>query len=95
VFSILAYTLPQLQLFSRLTLSSVQEAQQGFTVQAADESTRLMGRRGTTVTTLRPVGKAEFDDEVLYVETQGEFLEAGSCVQVIEVSGNRVIVRKC
>jgi membrane-bound serine protease (ClpP class) len=95
MFGVLAYTLPQLRLFSRLTLSSVQETAQGYTVQAAEESARLMGREGTAVTTLRPVGKAEIDGETVYVETEGEYVEPGARVRVIEVSGNRVLVRKC
>ena len=50
--------------------------------------------KGVSVTTLRPAGKAEFGDEVLNVETEGEFVEAGVKVEVVEVSGNRIIVRK-
>jgi membrane-bound serine protease (ClpP class) len=46
------------------------------------------------VTDLRPAGKAEFDGEVLAVESDGEYVEAGSPVQVVEVAGNRILVRK-
>jgi membrane-bound serine protease (ClpP class) len=95
IFSILAYSLPQLKLFSRLTLNAAQNAEEGFTVQEREEESRLIGKRGVTVTKLRPVGKAEIGDEILYVETEGEFVEMGQEVEVIEVSGNRVIVRKC
>jgi len=56
---------------------------------------RLLGKRGAAITTLRPSGKAEFEGEVLPVETDGEFLSIGDSVQIIEVSGNRIIVRKC
>jgi membrane protein implicated in regulation of membrane protease activity len=28
------------------------------------------------------------------VETDGEFLEAGTTVEIIEVSGNRILVRR-
>jgi len=95
IFAILAYSLPQMKLFSRLTLTSSQFAEEGFTVQTREEEDRFLGRRGVTITKLRPVGKAEFDGEPLYVETEGEFVDEGQCVEIIEVSGNRMIVRKC
>jgi membrane-bound ClpP family serine protease len=54
--------------------------------------------KGTAVTALRPSGKAEFaadqEREILQVETDGEFLQAGTVVEIIEVSGNRILVRK-
>jgi membrane-bound serine protease (ClpP class) len=58
-----------------------------------DESHRLTGRTGEAITTLRPVGKAEIDDEVMVVESEGEFIESGSRIEVIAVNGNRVVVR--
>ncbi|MBA7618157.1 hypothetical protein ES703_25478 [subsurface metagenome] len=94
-FGILAYSLPQLRLFSHLTLVTSQTAENGYTVQTREEGSKLIGKRGAAVTTLRPSGKAEFDDEVMNVETDGEFVEAGMNVEVVEVSGNRIVVRKC
>jgi membrane-bound serine protease (ClpP class) len=94
-FSVLAYSLPKLRLFSHLTLETSQTADAGYTVQSPDESSLLVGKIGTAVTTLRPSGKAMFDDELMYVETEGEFAEAGVKVEIIEVSGNRIVVRKC
>ncbi|GAF78178.1 unnamed protein product, partial [marine sediment metagenome] len=94
-FGILAYALPQLRLFSHLTLVTSQTAENGYTVQTREEGSKLIGKRGAAVTTLRPSGKAEFDDEVMNVETDGEFVEAGMNVEVVEVSGNRIVVRKC
>jgi membrane-bound serine protease (ClpP class) len=94
VFGILAYALPQLRLFSHLTLGTVQTVESGYTVQPQEES-KYLGMKGVAVTTLRPSGKAEFGDEVLNVETDGEFVETGMTVEVIEVSANRIVVRKC
>jgi membrane-bound serine protease (ClpP class) len=95
IFGILAYSLPQMKLFNRLTLRAAQSAEEGFTVQTKEEESKFLGKRGVTITKLRPVGKAEFDGEPLYVETEGEFVESGQQVEIIEVSGNRMIVRKC
>jgi len=94
IFGVLAYSLPQLRMFSRLTLGASQKAEDGFTVQSKEENA-LIGKRGIAVTTLRPSGKAEFGEEILYVETDGEFVESGTPVEVVEVSGNRIRVRKC
>jgi len=94
-FSVLAYSLPKLRLFSHLTLDTSQTADTGYTVQPPSESSRLLGKTGSAVTTLRPSGKAEFGDELMYVETEGEFVEEGVKVEIIEVSGNRIVVRKC
>jgi len=95
VFSVLAYSLPKLKLFSPLTLHTQQNKNEGYTVQPEEEYARYMGKKGTAVTKLRPSGKAKFGDEVLNVESDGEFIEPGTDVEVIEVSGNRIVVRKC
>jgi membrane-bound serine protease (ClpP class) len=78
----------------RLILESNQDTLAGYTVQSAESSALLTGRRGNAVTALRPAGKAEFEGEILVVETDGEFIEAGAPVEVIEVSGNRIVVRR-
>ncbi|MBN1838028.1 MAG: nodulation protein NfeD [Spirochaetales bacterium] len=80
--------------FRRLILDSAQEASEGYTAQAEEITGGLLGRKGTATTPLRPAGKAEFDGEVLVVETDGEYLETGTAVEVIEVSGNRILVRR-
>jgi membrane-bound serine protease (ClpP class) len=82
-------------LLKRLILSETQASSAGYTAQSQDSSASLVGRRGAAVTTLRPAGKAEFDGEVLAVETDGEFIERGSAVEIFEVSGNRILVRRC
>ncbi|HUS57632.1 MAG TPA: NfeD family protein [Planctomycetota bacterium] len=86
--------LRQVPLLNRLELRTEQLPEQGYVVQSQDEAKELFGRQGVALTKLRPVGKAEFGERLITVETDGEFLEAGSRVQVIEVSGNRVLVRK-
>jgi membrane-bound serine protease (ClpP class) len=78
----------------RLILESNQDTTAGYTVQSAETSAVLRGRRGNAVTALRPAGKADFEGEILVVETDGEFVEAGAPVEIIEVSGNRIVVRR-
>jgi membrane-bound serine protease (ClpP class) len=52
-----------------------------------------MGRTGTALTALRPSGTAIIDDERVDVVSQGDFLSAGTAVQVVNVSGSRVEVK--
>ena len=49
---------------------------------------------GVAVTTLRPAGKAAFDDETMVVESDGEFIESGAPVRITSVNGNRVVVER-
>lgn len=50
------------------------------------------GDVGVTISALRPIGKAEFNDKVFEVKTNGDYLEAGNKVKVIHIDDNRIIV---
>jgi membrane-bound serine protease (ClpP class) len=52
----------------------------------------MAGRTGTALTTLRPAGRADFAGTPIDVVTNGDFIEKGACVRVLEVSGSRVVV---
>jgi len=54
----------------------------------------LIGESGRTTTTLRPSGKARFGELLIDVTADGFFIEPDSLVEVVEVQGARVIVRK-
>jgi membrane-bound ClpP family serine protease len=54
----------------------------------------LVGQQGVTVTPLFPGGKARFGDDVVDVLSDGDVIERGRTVEVIEVRGNRVVVRE-
>lgn len=45
----------------------------------------FVGLCGTTTTTLRPTGNAEFDNVKLNVVSEGDFIPAGTQVRVIGV----------
>jgi len=93
--ALLSRFLPHLAPFRKLMLAAVQNPGQGFTVQEAGVEAKWLGRRGTAVTVLRPVGKAEIDDQVIVVESQGEYLESGCSIEVVQVDGNRIVVKRC
>jgi len=54
----------------------------------------LIGRQGTAMTVLRPAGKARIGDEFVDVVSEGPFISAGRPIEVLSVSGNRVVVRE-
>jgi membrane-bound ClpP family serine protease len=53
-----------------------------------------IGRQGFAITPLRPSGIAVFDKERLDVVTEGSFLDQGTAVEIIAVTGNQIIVRQ-
>jgi membrane-bound serine protease (ClpP class) len=52
-----------------------------------------VGDWGVAESPLRPAGKAIFGDDFLDVVTDGSFVDKGTQVRVIQLSGNRVVVR--
>jgi len=54
----------------------------------------LVGQSGQTTTRLSPAGKAHIDSRVYDVVSDGEMIETGIEINVIEVTGNRIVVTK-
>ena len=54
----------------------------------------LMGTVGTLLSTCRPAGNADFNGMKLDVVSRGEFIEKGATVEVIEIEGNRIVVKE-
>jgi membrane-bound serine protease (ClpP class) len=52
------------------------------------------GDTGFAITKLRPAGRARFDDAVVDVVTEGEFIQKGQKIKIILIQGNRVVVRQ-
>ena len=53
-----------------------------------------MGKEGRTTTPLSPAGKADFDGELFDVISDGVAVGRNATVVVVEVAGNRVVVRE-
>jgi membrane-bound serine protease (ClpP class) len=98
---VLARYFPSLPLFNRLILKP--EPWTG--VETADPMTKpafegyeslafLVGETGRTTSPLRPTGKARFGNMLLDVTADGFYVEPDSLVEVIDVQGTRVIVKK-
>jgi membrane-bound serine protease (ClpP class) len=52
-----------------------------------------IGDIGEVISTLRPTGKARFGDAIVDVVAEGDFLNIGTKVKIIEIHGNRVVVK--
>jgi membrane-bound serine protease (ClpP class) len=99
---VLARYFPSLPLFNRLVLKP--EPWTGFgmedpatkpaALEGYDTLAYLIGETGRTTTVLRPTGKARFGDLLVDVTADGFFIEPDSLVEVIDVQGSRVIVKR-
>jgi membrane-bound serine protease (ClpP class) len=87
---LLARWLPKTALYGTL----VSQSASGETSLAAQETLhqRLLGEFGTTVSPLRPGGKAQFADRIVDVISQGQMVPKGQKVRVIGYSGSEPIV---
>lgn len=94
LIGVLMIALPQSRLFSRLVLKSDAELPPDEKKHQSQESHDRIGERGTALTDLRPVGKARFGEDVLIVQTDGEYIEKDCDLIVIRNEGLRVVVRK-
>ena len=51
-----------------------------------------VGEEGITLSSLRPVGKAEFRDKTYEVTTLGQFLSSETKVRIVTIRNNKIIV---
>jgi membrane-bound serine protease (ClpP class) len=94
---VLARFLPHVPYANRLMLQAPDEAPGGADAVAlpgAAQAASLLGAIGTAATALRPAGSVRFGDEYVDVVTEGGFVPSGSRVQVVEVEGNRIVVKE-
>ncbi|HVS40129.1 MAG TPA: NfeD family protein [Gemmataceae bacterium] len=58
------------------------------------ELASLLGAIGVAATPLRPAGKTQFGEQFVDVVAEGGYVQPGARVQVIEIEGNRVVVKE-
>ena len=66
---------------------------EGKGVEALD-STLAVGTKGKTISRLNPVGKAVFNDTIVEVSTNGDFLNEEVSVEIIKIEGNKIRVKQ-
>jgi len=90
---LLARYLPQTRAFDRIALRAPEKPEELHASAGGATAAAAVGDVGRAVTTLRPAGKARFDERHIDVVAEGAFIDAGTTVEVTRVSGNRVVVR--
>ncbi|ADU52257.1 protein of unknown function DUF107 [Thermaerobacter marianensis DSM 12885] len=78
-------------LWRKLALPTRLSEAEGFRSTAEDPA--LVGQRGRALTPLRPAGAAAVGGRRVDVVTEGEYLPAGTAIEIIRVEGRRVVVR--
>jgi membrane-bound serine protease (ClpP class) len=88
--------LPHTPMFNRLMLAPPTAAEASLIHQRESiaQLDHLLGQTGVTTTPLLPSGKALFGDQMVDVIADGEVVERDQSVRVVEVRGNRVLVRQ-
>jgi membrane-bound serine protease (ClpP class) len=61
--------------------------------QVAGKKSKMIGKEGITITTLRPAGRAEIDGAPMDVVAEGAFIQKGTPVVVSACRGRRLVVR--
>ncbi|MCC7044537.1 MAG: nodulation protein NfeD [Acidobacteria bacterium] len=85
--------LPRLPFGRKLVLQTDMEADEGY-VSSPDSDRHWLGRTGTAVSPLRPAGIADIEHARVDVVSDGEFIDAGTPIEVTRVDGNRIVVRR-
>lgn len=90
---LLARWLPKSTLFKKMELSAATSAKDGYTT-SRGEARALLGSTGLAETNLRPSGKGRFGDQLVDVVTEGDLIERGNPITIVEVQGSRVVVKR-
>ncbi|MGI8957471.1 MAG: NfeD family protein [Chthoniobacterales bacterium] len=96
LIALLARFLPQTSIYRRFILSTSNPPGPSLAGLPRSFATALPlapGMQGRSLTILRPSGKAEFDNNVVDVVTEGEFIAPETPVAIVSTDGMRVVVR--
>ena len=97
LFLLFRYVLPHTPFMGRIVLVEVQDTAKGFHASEGtplESPSELIGKVGTSISMLRPAGKAIFDGKRYDVVTQGDLIDKGDEIKIIEVKGNHIVVKK-
>lgn len=76
---------------SKIILRETESSDAGY--RSNEDMEVFLGKEGVTITVLRPTGMAEFDGVRLNVVSEGEFVQTGVKVRIVDVEGSRILVR--
>lgn len=87
---------PHLPIVNQLLLHPAESADEGGHGAGldGDDAEELLGAIGVAATPLRPSGKMQIGDRFLDVVAEGGYIVPGTRVQIVEIEGNRVVVKE-
>lgn len=85
-------SLPRVTTWNRLVLGAEERSDAGY--RAVSKYDDLLDATGTSFTPLRPGGTGLIDGRRISVATEGDFIDKDTPIKVVEVEGNRIIVRR-
>ncbi len=94
---VLRSVLPNMPFFKKIMLeppNADDDTERGIGSESLDDLRYLVGKKGETITSLVPGGKAKIGGQMVVVISEGRLIEKGEAIEVIQVAGNRVIVRE-
>lgn len=92
----LTWSLPSVPFLNRMVLTPPGEDGSGEYSAALSNSgyADLLGAIGVAATPMRPAGKAQFGEQFLDVVAEGDYCAPGARVRVVEIEGNRIVVKE-
>ena len=91
--ALLGRYLPKSTLFRKMELAAATNTAEGYTSSLGDAKA-LLGTTGVAETNLRPSGKGRFGDRLVDVVTEGDMVERGKAITIVEVQNSRVVVKR-
>ena len=94
---IISRFLPHIPFLGSMILVPPGTADVGPRLREVDEAAspaRYLGKRGVTLSSLRPAGKAEVEGDYLDVFSEGPYVDPGVSIEVVRQDGHRLIVRE-
>ena len=83
---------PESRISQATTLFAQVSSEDGY-VASSNEFEALLGASGKSLSPLRPSGTALIEKKRMSVITSGEFIAAGSAIEVIKVRGSKIVVK--
>ncbi|GKX67563.1 NfeD family protein [Inconstantimicrobium mannanitabidum] len=80
------------RLFKPLILSEEQKKEHGYI--SSSDLDYLLGKKGITITDLRPSGSVDIDGVKFDVISEGEYIPSGTNVEIFKVNGVKLVVKK-
>lgn len=78
---------------NRLILKSKLDSESGFNSNAKPDAD-MIGKRGITISVLRPAGKIKIAGEIYFVISEDKYVDKDKQVEVVRFENNEIIVRE-